>query len=227
MPTRERSIPRSPCRATTPTCPRSALTYNSLTANPLPIIVVEPPARPDAGGPDQGQRQVDLQQAPPARPGITTRANSRRATSSRSRSRRQRLQAGTGRYGYSVQVVDERSTNTTTTYSGTATVLNQSTSAFGDGWTLEGLEQITPARTSGVILSLGDNGESLWFSGSPSVGGIYTSPAGDFSTLTKTSTGYTARCPTAPRSPSIPAATRRPRSISTACIPPIATAAAS
>ena len=42
-----------------------------------------------------------------------------------------------------------------------------------------------------MILSLGDNGESLWFSGSPSVGGNYTSPAGDFSTLTKTSGGYT------------------------------------
>ena len=96
----------------------------------------------------------------------------------------------TGRYSYSVQVVDERSTNTTSTYSGTATVLNQSTSAFGDGWTLQGLEQVIPA-TGGVILTLGDNGESLWFSGSPGVGGNYTSPAGDFSTLTKTSTGYT------------------------------------
>ena len=75
-------------------------------------------------------------------------------------------------------------------YPGTATVLNQSTSAFGDGWTLEGLEQITSA-SGGVILSLGDNGESLWFSGSPGVGGTYTSPAGDFSTLTLTSTGWT------------------------------------
>ena len=42
-----------------------------------------------------------------------------------------------------------------------------------------------------MILSLGDNGESLWFAGNPGVGGNYTSPAGDFSTLTKTSSGYT------------------------------------
>ena len=98
----------------------------------------------------------------------------------------------TGRYGYSVQIVDERSTNTTTTYTGTATVLNQSSSAFGDGWTLQGLEQIIPAGdNSGVILSLGDNGESLWFAGNPGVGTNYTTPAGDFSTLTKTSGGYT------------------------------------
>ena len=40
----------------------------------------------------------------------------------------------TGGYIYSVQVVDYRTTNTTTTYTGTATVLNQSSSAFGDGW---------------------------------------------------------------------------------------------
>ena len=97
----------------------------------------------------------------------------------------------TGRYGYSVQVVDERSSNTTFTYTGTATVLNQSTSAFGDGWTLEGLEQIVTDGTSGVILSLGDNGETLWFAGNPGVGGDYTTPVGDFSTLEKTSTGYT------------------------------------
>ena len=79
------------------------------------------------------------------------------------------------------------------TYSGTATLLNQSASAFGDGWTLEGLEQITP-ETGGVILNLGEGGGTLWFSGSPgSGGGTYTDPAGDFSTLVKNSGGtYTA-----------------------------------
>jgi autotransporter-associated beta strand protein len=37
---------------------------------------------------------------------------------------------------------------TASTYTGTATVLNQSTSAFGDGWTLQGLEQITTVVSS-------------------------------------------------------------------------------
>src|SRR5262249_59558847 len=70
----------------------------------------------------------------------------------------------TGRYSYSVQLVDYRTTNTTTTYSGTATLINQSTSAFGDGWTLQGLQQITAAGdNSGVALNLGDGGASLWF----------------------------------------------------------------
>ena len=104
----------------------------------------------------------------------------------------------TGRYAYSAQVIDYRSgTPTTFTYSGTATVLNQSSSAMGDGWTLQGLEQITPA-TGGVILNTGSGGVSLWFSGSPgSGGGTYTSPAGDFSTLTLNSNGtYTRTLPT-------------------------------
>jgi RHS repeat-associated protein len=94
-----------------------------------------------------------------------------------------------------VQVVDERSSNTTNTYSGTATVLNQSSSAFGDGWTLDGLEQIISSGTSGVILSLGASGQSLWFAGNPGVGSNYTTPTGDFSTLTKTSGGYTRTLP--------------------------------
>ncbi len=56
-------------------------------------------------------------------------------------------------------------------------MLNQSSSTFGDGWTLQGLEQITSA-SGGVILSLGGGSTSLWFSGSPGVGGNYTSPGG-------------------------------------------------
>ena len=93
----------------------------------------------------------------------------------------------TGRYAYSVQVIDYRSgTPTTFTYSGTATVLNQSIERIrrrldGRG---PGADHLRRHR-SGVILSLGDSGESLWFSGNPSaLAAIYTTPAGDFSTLT-------------------------------------------
>ena len=64
-------------------------------------------------------------------------------------------------------------------------MINESGSAFGDGWTLQGLEQITSA-TGGVILNLGDGGRSLWFTGSfGSGGGTYTDPPGEFSTLVK------------------------------------------
>src|SRR5205814_10544141 len=93
-------------------------------------------------------------------------------------------------YEFSAPVVDYRTTDTTTPRSGPATVLNQSSSAFGDGWTLQGLEKITTA-TGGAILVPGQGGKVFWFSGSPGVGQNYTSPAGDFSTLTKTSSGST------------------------------------
>ncbi len=96
----------------------------------------------------------------------------------------------TGRYNYTATVVDYRSTNTTT-ITGTMSVLNDSSSTIGDGWTVVGLEKITPASV-GVILDLG--GRSLWFSGSfGSGGGTYTDPPGEFSTLTENSGGTYTR----------------------------------
>ncbi|WP_337175134.1 RHS repeat-associated core domain-containing protein [Paludisphaera sp.] len=86
----------------------------------------------------------------------------------------------TGSYSYSVATGDIRGTTTTTTDSGTLTVVNEASSAFGAGWTLAGLNRIV-AATGGVILNLG-GGDALWFSGT---GGTYTSPAGEFSTLVK------------------------------------------
>ncbi|MGP0063971.1 MAG: RHS repeat-associated core domain-containing protein [Isosphaeraceae bacterium] len=172
-----------------PNVPALALTYNSTTANPMPIIVVHNTIPSSPSVPTTVNATLTFN----GTVGTTWYYN----TSSLVAGDVQQiaLQASatslsTGRYSYSVQVVDEGSTNTTSTYTGTATVLNGSTSAFGDGWTLSGLEQVIPA-TGGVILTLGNNGESEWFSGSPGVGGSYTSPAGDFSTLTLTSGGYT------------------------------------
>ncbi len=168
-----------------PNVPALALAYDSLTADPRPIVLVEHTINPALAVPSQVSGQLtfngtagttyyydasqlnggDVQQ-------IALQAN---ATS-----------LSTGRYSYSATIVDYRSTNTTTTVSGSATVLSETNSPFGDGWTLQGLEQITPA-TGGVILSLGDGGRSLWFTGSfGSGGGTYTDPAGEFSTLTKT-----------------------------------------
>ncbi len=165
-----------------PNVPALALTYDSLTADPRPIVLVEHTINPALAVPSQVSGQLtfngtagtayyydasqlnggDVQQ-------IALQAN---ATS-----------LSTGRYSYSATVVDYRSTNTTTTISGTATVLSETGSAFGDGWTLDGLEQITSA-SGGVILNLGEGGRSLWFTGSfGSGGGTYTDPAGEFSTL--------------------------------------------
>jgi hypothetical protein len=175
-----------------PNIPALALTYNSMAADPRPMVVVH--------------HQLDPSQSVPTKVDATLTFNGSTGTKwvydtsqfVAGDVQQIALQANatslsTGRYSYSVQIVDERATNTTLTYSGTATVLNQSTSAFGDGWTLQGLEQIVPA-TGGVILILGDNGESLWFSGSfGSGGGTYTDPAGEFSTLTLNADGTYTR----------------------------------
>ena len=175
-----------------PNVPALSLVYNSLTADPRPIVVVH--------------HTLDPTQTVPTTVNATLTFNSGGGTTWYYNTssfipgdvQQIALQANatslsTGRYSYSVQVVDERSSNTTSTYSGTATVINQSTSPFGDGWTLEGLEQITSA-SGGVILNTGEAGASLWFSGSPgSGGGNYTSPAGEFSTLTLNSNGTYTR----------------------------------
>ena len=177
-----------------PTVPALSLTYNSMTANPLPIVVVHDTLDPTQAVPTAVAATLTFNSVA----GTTWYYNT--STMTPGDVQQIALQANatslsTGRYGYSVQLVDEASSNTTFTYTGTATVLNQSSSAFGDGWTIEGLEQIIPAGTSGVILSLGDNGESLFFAGNPSVGSNYTTPAGNFSTLTLTSSGYTQTLP--------------------------------
>jgi RHS repeat-associated protein len=95
------------------------------------------------------------------------------------------LQAGatslaTGRYSYSFQVKDTNASTVTTTYSGSVDIVNTSGNAFGR-WFLSGVERAYSV-TGGVLLDLG-NGQSLWFASSGS--GTFTTPAGDFSTLTQ------------------------------------------
>ncbi len=99
----------------------------------------------------------------------------------------------TGRYSYTETIIDYRGgTPTTFTYSGTATVENAAQdptfAALGAGWTISGLEKIISA-SGGVIVNDG-GGVVEWFSDSfGSGGGTFTSPAGDFSTLTQNSGG--------------------------------------
>jgi len=172
-----------------PNVPALALTYDSITANTMPIIVVENTLSASAAVPSQVSAQLTFNgtalttyyyNTSQFNPGDVQQI-ALQATNATSLS--------TGRYSYSVQVVDIGTTNTTITLSGTATVLSQTGSAFGDGWTLQGLEQITSA-SGGVILNLGDGGRSLWFSGGSGSGGTtYTDPQGEFSTLVKNSGG--------------------------------------
>ncbi len=172
-----------------------SLDYDSQAADPNPIILTENPLSNSGSVPSQVSATLTFNgtagttyyySTSTLNPGDIQQIGLQANASS----------LATGRYGYSVQVVDHGSALTTTTYTGTATVLNESSSTLGAGWSVDGLEQITSA-SGGAILQVGDGSSTLWFTGSfGSGGGTYTSPAGDFSTLVKNgSTGYTRTLP--------------------------------
>ena len=128
-----------------PNVPALDLTYDSVSANPMPIIVAENTFERLCRRPVAGRRDLDVQQHcrndillqyQQLNPGDVQQI-ALQATGASS--------LATGRYAYSMQIVDYGTTNTTITLSGTATLLNESGSAFGDGWVLDGLEQIISA----------------------------------------------------------------------------------
>ena len=171
-----------------PNVPSIALTYDSLTAKPEPIITVENTLT-SATVPSQVSAQLTFNGGTP----LTTyyyNTSTGSSTLNPGDVQQINLQAtnatslATGLYTYSAQVVDIGTTVPTLTYSGSTNLLNYSSNAFGAGWTLQGLEHIY-SETGGVILDVGDDGRSLWFTNGVSGGSTYTDPAGEFSTLTK------------------------------------------
>jgi len=168
------------------------LTYDSLSANPMPIVVAEHVLDPTKSAPSQVEAQLTFNgtagtawyyNSAALQPGDTLQLALQANAAS----------LNTGRYPYTVNIYDLRGgIPTTFTYNDTATVINESTdptfSAPGDGWTISGLNKII-AASGGVILDEGSD-SSLWFTGSfGSGGGTFTSPAGTFSTLVENSGG--------------------------------------
>ena len=171
-----------------PNVPAVVLAYDSVTANPQPIIVEHHALAPSMTTPSEVSAQLTFNGSS----GSTYYYNTSTLTpaiSSRSPSRPPSAPA-TGRYAYSLAIGDIRSSTTTTTVTGSTDVVNYSAAAFGAGWTLAGLEKITPA-TGGVILDLGGGGKSLWFA--TGSGSTYTDPAGEFSALVANSGGTYTR----------------------------------
>ncbi len=194
-----------------PNVPALSLVYDSVAANPEPIIVVENTI--GATVPSQVSAQLTFNGGTP----LTTYYYS---TSGYNTGDVQQIAVqatnatglATGRYTYSIPVTDIGSTPTT--YTGSTTLLNYSGNAFGAGWTLQGLEQIIP-ETGGVILDQGDGGSTLWFTSGGSGGGAaaYLRPP-NFRHWSKTRAGITRKhSPMEIKSRSIPEVTRRPRSI--------------
>jgi YD repeat-containing protein len=103
----------------------------------------------------------------------------------------------TGRYNWQIQVTANYGTPTTTTYSGAVNLItagttpnNLTSNPFGPGWSLANVARLY-AVSGGVILQNPD-GTSLWFANG--TGGSFVTPAGDFSTLSySSSTGVYTR----------------------------------
>ena len=158
-----------------PNVPALALTYDSVAANPEPIIVVREHLSPRRPCRAKVSAQLTFNGGTPLTTYYynTSAIASIRATCSRSPSRpptRRRLPpAGTPTRPRSS--TSARPTPRSPT-AAAPTLLNYSSNAFGAGWTLQGLEQIT-SETGGVILDLGDDGRTLWFTSSGSGGRLY------------------------------------------------------
>ncbi|HTU18557.1 MAG TPA: hypothetical protein VMG10_10895 [Gemmataceae bacterium] len=82
----------------------------------------------------------------------------------------------TGRYPWSIVVTNG---SNQTTYSGDVDIVNQASSAFGAGWSLDNVEQLV--SVSGGMMLVNPDGTSLYFASNGQGG--YTTQAGDFSTL--------------------------------------------
>ena len=161
-----------------PKVPAVVLSYDSVTANPLPLIVEHHTIDPTLAIPSQVSAQLTFN---------GTAASTYYYNTSQfipGDVQQIALQVGTapstGRYAYSISTGDIRGTTTTTTANGNTIVINDSGSAVGAGWGVNGLEKIITA-TGGVILDLGSGGKSLWFA--TGSGSTYVDPAGEFSTL--------------------------------------------
>ncbi|MBI3461477.1 MAG: RHS repeat protein, partial [Planctomycetes bacterium] len=112
----------------------------------------------------------------------------------------------TGRYNYTLETTaNYTGSSSTTSVSGSTSLINEESSPFGEGWTLnlapsplggegrgEGLFNRLHLVTGGIILNLGagNPGAPGWFAGS---GPSYTTPPGDFSTLVRNMDGTYTR----------------------------------
>jgi YD repeat-containing protein len=94
----------------------------------------------------------------------------------------------TGRYPWSITVTN--GTNQTTE-SGNVDIVNQASSPYGAGWSLDNVEQLV--SVSGGMILVNPDGTSLYFASNGQGG--YTTPAGDFSTLTVSNGVYTRTMP--------------------------------
>ncbi|MGB7416806.1 MAG: LamG-like jellyroll fold domain-containing protein, partial [Thermosynechococcaceae cyanobacterium] len=100
---------------------------------------------------------------------------------------------GTGRYDYSLSsgiflFVRDQFVGTASTNTGEFIHVNTRDSGFGSGWGISGLTEIVENPDGSILLVDGD-GSELIFEVPTQVGGAYTSPPGEFSSLTRLADG--------------------------------------
>ena len=172
-----------------PNVPAVVLSYDSTTANPLPIVTAPHALDPAQAVPSQVTAQLTFDGST----GSSFDYDTSQLTPGDIQQVALQADASslpTGRYPYSVSIGDVRGATTTTTLAGSTTVVNDSTSALGSGWVVDGLEKVVPAA-GGVVLDLGSAGQSLWFANGS--GSTYVDPAGEFSALVANGDGSFTR----------------------------------
>jgi len=184
-----------------------ALNYSSLAAEPEPIFIERYEISPTGGIPDTVSARLRFDGAwGPSKhyrtgapvyfnPGSILQISLQDDGGNRP----------TGRYDYTVEVTAHYATgDVTTSTSGQVTIVNEETSPFGEGWTLQAVGAVASSlqsqasslfnrlhiATGGVILNQGA-GHSLWYASSGP--NTFTTPAGDFSTLVKNGDGTFTR----------------------------------
>jgi hypothetical protein len=170
------------------------LTYNSLTADVMPIISVETAVGSSGGGttvpvPDS----IEMHATFGGLTASTLYFNNSGITAGNDVYFADQLDASslaTGHYQYQVTLIAHYgSTTSTRVFSGYQDIVNRQSSEFGPGWTLAELDKLAVGGTGGVLWA-GGTGGTAWFTDTG--GGTYSSPAGPmaFSTLTKSGSNY-------------------------------------
>jgi RHS repeat-associated protein len=173
-----------------PNVPGLDLTYSSSAADPLPVFLVHYLIPTGQAAPPTVSAQLTLNGVA----GSTTYWSTSTANPGDILQLALQGQSGlaTGRYSWWIGVTANYTGNPqTTNYSGSVDIVNDSSSAFGAGWSLDNVERLWPV-SGGVILEE-PGGASLWFASNGQGG--YTTPPGDFSTLTLSGGTYTRTMP--------------------------------
>jgi RHS repeat-associated protein len=165
------------------------LIYRSDTSLIKPIIAVETTLLSGASVPDSMKAELTFNGVSQ---GVVTYTNSGLTAGTPLRFALTANGTGlsTGMYSWSMKITATYSgVDKDVTFTGQQAIINRSSSEFGDGWWLDGLDRLYTSG-SGALLVKG-NGDVLWFT-SNGAGG-YNAAAGDknFSTLTYASSVYT------------------------------------